>query len=117
MTRLPVGKNRELLRRKRGRRQHPDECERRKPACNGRLRRMLRSARRAQHGGEFAPGGGAARVHLAAFHTSPPMGAERRERTTNSTPTPTMMAESSMGSVRNPSAMTGESASRNCSVE
>lgn len=49
--------------------------------------------------------------------SSPPIFSDLRDSTKNITPTAIIVIESSIGSVRNPSAITGESASRNCSVE
>lgn len=89
----------------------PRTCARRAlPVMNHR-----KPTRAPEHGREFALLGRDSRAH-AVFRTRPPIGCDRLESVKNITPRATIVAESSMGSVRNPSAMTGESGSRNCSV-
>lgn len=113
-------KNADFGRENRGRR--CDECQRRErkaTACRG-LRPNVVLARGAQHRREFgARGAIGLRAHHADFGrgSSPPIViVDRRESTKNITPTATIVADRIIGSV-NPSAITDESASRNCSVE
>ena len=78
-----------------------------------------RRASRPQHGCEFSALWCGQPVHHAIPRcgSNPPIFPDFRDSTKNIAPTAIIVIDSSIGSVRNPSAITGESASRNCSVE
>lgn len=112
-----VGDSRGLLERNRRRsRGHGERGKRNCARVHG-LTPKFRPAGRAQHRREFSA------LRLPKRHadglagSSPPIFSDLRDSTKNITPTAIIVIESSIGSVRNPSAITGESASRNCSVE
>ena len=114
--RRTMGKSLRLLGRNRdGRSGQPERKQRNHPLILE-LTAVIRSPRRPQHCREFSALGLRSRHAVALFGFSPPIGSDFRARKKNMTPTATIVIERSIGRVRNPSAITGESASRNCSV-
>ena len=80
------------------------------------LTAVIRPPRRPQHCREFSALGLRGRHAVALARSNPPIGSDFRAKKKNMTPTATIVIERSIGRVRKPSAITGESASRNCSV-